>query len=62
MTTAVMRGTQNKRLTVCFREDPPDSEVNFGEVAFPQRNALEKQVLYQGTALAVPKCKVITGL
>jgi hypothetical protein len=27
-----------------------DSEVNFGEVAFPHRKALGKQALYQGAA------------
>ena len=27
-----------------------DSEVSFGEVAFPRRKTKEKQVLYQGTA------------
>ena len=32
----------------------PDSEVNFGEVALPQRRAKKKQALYQGTASAVP--------
>ena len=32
-----------------------NSEVNFGEVAFSQRRAKKKQVLYQGTASAVPE-------
>jgi len=32
-----------------------DSEVNFGEVAFPQRGTKKKQALYQGTASAVPE-------
>jgi hypothetical protein len=32
-----------------------DSEVNFGEVAFPQRRTKKKQALYQGTASAVPE-------
>jgi hypothetical protein len=31
-----------------------DSEVTFGEAAFPHRRAWEKQALYQGTASAVP--------
>jgi len=32
-----------------------DTEVNFGEVAFPQRGTKKKQALYQGTASAVPE-------
>jgi hypothetical protein len=31
-----------------------DSEVDFGEAESPQPSALNEQVLYQGTASAVP--------
>jgi hypothetical protein len=31
-----------------------NSEVNFGDVAFPQRSTMKQQVVYQGTAEAVP--------
>jgi len=31
-----------------------DSEVNFVEVDFPHWNTMKQQVLYQGTASAVP--------
>jgi len=39
-----------------------NSEVNFGEVAFPQRSTMKQQVLYQGTASAVPEKDEPDGL
>jgi len=39
-----------------------NSEVNLGEVAFPQRSSMKRQVLYQGTASAVPERDEPDGL
>jgi hypothetical protein len=39
-----------------------DSEFNFGEVAFEQRSTMKQQVLYQGTASAVPERNELDGL
>jgi hypothetical protein len=39
-----------------------DSEVSFGEFALPQRRTAKEQVLYQGTASAVPERLELDGL
>jgi hypothetical protein len=34
-----------------------DSEVNFGEVAFPMRSTMKQKISFRGTAWAVPRNK-----
>jgi len=55
--------TQTSAGRATSREDLSlNSEVNFGEVAFPQRSIMQQQVLYQGTASAVPERDEPDGL
>jgi len=44
-----------------FRRLILDSELDIGEVEFSPWNIMKQQVLYQGTASAVPKNKALAG-
>jgi hypothetical protein len=50
-------GWQDSRATLS-----PNSEANLGEVAFPLRSTIKRQVVYQGTASAVPERDEPDGL